>query len=130
MSYVSHADLGGRATGDAVVRDPSVEPFQARWEARIHALTLAMGATGTWNLDMSRAARETLPDYDALSYYGRWLAGLEKLLLERGLVSADELAAGRALHPARAVTKLSERSPGCPPSRRKSGCAFAGNRSS
>jgi nitrile hydratase len=58
-----------------------------------------MGATGCWNLDMSRAARETLPDYLDLGYYEIWLAGLEKLLAAKGLVTADELAAGRALHP-------------------------------
>jgi nitrile hydratase subunit beta len=60
-----------------------------------------MGATGAWNLDMSRSARETLPDYAELSYYAIWIKALEKLLLERTLIGADELAAGRMLHPAR-----------------------------
>jgi len=41
------------------------------------ALTLAMGTTGLWNIDASRAARETLADYRELSYYQIWLAGLE-----------------------------------------------------
>lgn len=43
--------------------------FHAAWEARILAVTLALGATGNWNLDMSRSAREVLPDYLDLSYY-------------------------------------------------------------
>ena len=73
--------------------------FHAAWEARALAVTLAMGATGNWNLDMGRAARESLPDYAALSYYQIWIAALEMLLLERGLVSRDELAAGRAVTP-------------------------------
>ena len=60
-------------------------------------MTLAMGATGSWNLDMARAARETLPNYAALSYYQIWIAALETLLLERGLVSSNELSAGRIL---------------------------------
>lgn len=64
------------------------------------ALTLAMGATGAWNIDQSRAARETQPDYAQLSYYHLWLAALTTLMAERGLVRADELAAGQALHPA------------------------------
>ena len=63
------------------------------------ALTLAAGATGAWNIDQSRAARETLPDYGELDYYRIWLAGLQRLLADRGLVGADELAAGHALHP-------------------------------
>lgn len=96
MSYVSHADLGGLDGSVPVVMDRDDEPFHGEWESRVHALTLAMGATGCWNLDMTRSARETLPNYGHLSYYEKWLAGLEKLLLARGLVTRDELAAGRA----------------------------------
>jgi nitrile hydratase subunit beta len=48
---------------------------------------------------MSRSARETLPNYRDLSYYEIWLGGLEKLLVAKGLVSTDELIAGRARHP-------------------------------
>lgn len=100
MSYLSHADLGGRPNAEAVRPEPEGEVFHAAWEPRALALTLAMGATGSWNIDTSRAARETLPDYEQLSYYQIWLAALERLLVERGLVRSDELAAGRALHPA------------------------------
>jgi nitrile hydratase subunit beta len=106
VSYLSHADLGGRLLEEPVAPEPEGAPFHARWQGRVHALTLAMGASGAWNLDMSRAARETLPDYDERSYYGRWLGGLERLLLARGLVTADEIAAGRALHPARPVSRV------------------------
>jgi nitrile hydratase len=98
MSYVSHADLGGQGGHGAVVREPEGDPFHAAWEPRALALTLAMGATGAWNIDMSRSARETLPDYAQRSYYAIWLAALEKLLVERGQVRPDELAAGRMLH--------------------------------
>lgn len=62
------------------------------------ALTLAMGATGAWNLDMSRAARESLPGYRRLSYYEIWVRALENLLAERGLATAREIALGRSLH--------------------------------
>lgn len=100
MSYLSHADLGGQPGHGRVQPEAEGDLFHAAWEPRALALTLAMGATGSWNIDMSRSARETLPDYAALSYYQVWLAALEKLLAERRLVSADELQAGRALHPA------------------------------
>lgn len=98
MSYISHADLGGRTGFGAVTPELEGELFHASWEPRALALTLAMGATGSWNIDASRAARETLPNYAALSYYGIWLGALEKLLAERGLVTSEELAAGHALH--------------------------------
>ncbi|HXY97951.1 MAG TPA: nitrile hydratase subunit beta [Steroidobacteraceae bacterium] len=101
MSYQSHADLGGQPMREAVVPEPEGELFHAPWERQALALTLAMGATGAWNIDMSRRARETLPDYRSLSYYQIWVSGLERLLIEHGLVEPDELAAGARLHPAR-----------------------------
>jgi nitrile hydratase len=70
-------------------------------------LTLAMGATGAWNIDMSRAARETLPDYGRLSYYEIWTHALEKLLRERGLLQPGEVASGRpAAVPAPALPRV------------------------
>lgn len=98
MTYTSHADLGGTPNTDPIVPEPEGELFHAGWEPRALAITLAMGGTGAWNIDMSRAARETLPDYAQRSYYAIWIAALEKLLAERGLVLPDELAAGRPLH--------------------------------
>ncbi len=106
MIYASHADLGGRDGFGAVMPEPEGELFHAPWEPRALALTLAMGATGAWNIDMSRSARETLPDYAQLDYYRIWLAALQRLLAERGLLQSDELAAGRALHAAPPLPRL------------------------
>lgn len=97
MSYRSHADLGGQSGHGRVVPEPEGQLFHSAWEPRALALTLAAGATGAWNIDMSRAARETLPHYRESSYYRIWLDALEKLLAERGWVQADELAAGHSL---------------------------------
>ncbi len=55
---------------------------------------------------MMRAARETLPDYLDLSYYQIWLAALEALLVAKGLVTAEELAAGRARHPPQRTSQI------------------------
>ena len=101
MSYRSHADLGGQDIRDRVVPEPEGELFHAPWERQALALTLAMGATGAWNLDTGRSVRETLPDYRSLSYYEIWIRGLERLLIEHGLVGPDEIAAGQMLRPAR-----------------------------
>jgi nitrile hydratase subunit beta len=106
MSYLSHADLGGQPSREHVVPEAEGELFHAHWEPRALALTLAMGASGSWNIDTSRAARETLPDYARLSYYQIWIGALEKLLAERQLALPDELAAGRALHPAVPVARV------------------------
>ena len=100
MSYHSNADLGGQDVRDPVRPEPEGELFHADWEPRVLALTLAMNATGLWNIDASRAARETIPRYRELSYYQVWLAGLEKLLRQSGAAQADEIDQGRTLHAA------------------------------
>jgi nitrile hydratase beta subunit len=106
MTYTTHADLGGRPGFGAVVPEPEEPLFHARWEPAALALTLAMGATGSWNIDMSRAARETLPGYLQLSYYQIWLAALERLMAERGQLLPDEIDAGRMLHPPVPVARV------------------------
>jgi nitrile hydratase len=82
--------------------------FHADWERRAFAVTLAMGACGEWNIDMSRFAREDRPpaEYLEKTYYELWAAGTERLVLEHGLVGADEIAAGKALHPAKPVRRV------------------------
>jgi nitrile hydratase beta subunit len=87
VSYHSQADLGGQDVPDPIVQEPEGEYFHAPWEPRVMALVVAMGPTGMSNIDMNRAARETLPNYRDLSYYEIWLAALEKLALQKGVLS-------------------------------------------
>ena len=103
-------DMGGMH-GFGPVRPERDEPwFHAEWERRAFALALAMGATGSWTLDQSRAARESIPaaTYLASSYYEIWLAALEALMRERGLVREDELVDGRVRTPALALARRLE----------------------
>jgi len=99
-------DMGGVWSGP-VRPEPNEPPFHAEWERRAFALTLAMAMPGGWNIDMSRFAREDRPpqEYLGMSYYQIWLAGLERLMLARNLISPDEIEAGRPLHPARPVAR-------------------------
>jgi len=91
-------DIGGMHGMGPVVIEKDEPVFHARWEARMYALQRAAGFHGRWNSDMSRFSRERMPpaDYFAATYYERWLFGLQTLLVERGLVTAQELASGRA----------------------------------
>lgn len=106
MSYETFADLGGLAGMGSVLFEADEPVFHGNWEATAFALTLAMGVTGAWNLDMSRRARETLPDYLSLSYYQIWINALCKLLTEQGLVTGEEIQAGHMLHPALPVKRV------------------------
>ena len=91
-------DMGGMHGMGAVVIEKDEPVFHARWEARTYALQRAASFHGRWNTDMSRFSRERMPPaaYLAASYYERWLFGLQTLLVEEGLVTAQELASGRA----------------------------------
>lgn len=95
-------DLGGMQGFGPVLPEPNEPRFHDEWERRAFALTLAMGATGAWNLDMGRAARESLPpaQYLSSSYYQIWFEALTKLLISQGLVSTDEIRDGKAQAPA------------------------------
>lgn len=104
--YISYADVGGQPADAPIKPEAEGLLWHHAWEPKALALTLAMGATGAWNLDMSRAARETLSDYARRSYYEVWVGALVALLEERGLVGSDELNAGRALHPGPQLNKL------------------------
>ena len=100
-------DMGGMHGFGKVEPEPDEPVFHASWEKRVLAMVRAMGATGTHNIDMARFSRESLPPsvYLASSYYKKWLLALENLLQQRGLVAADELAAGRALRPGKPLPR-------------------------
>ena len=87
-------DMGGMDGFGKVEVEPNEPPFHEPWEGRVLAMNRAMGATGIWNIDMSRHSREVLapPVYLAATYYQKWFLGLRNMLLERGLIDADDHA--------------------------------------
>jgi nitrile hydratase subunit beta len=100
-------DMGGMDGFGKVEAEPNEPVFHATWEGRVLAMQRAMGYAGAWHIDMSRFAQERLPPttYLGASYYQRWALALEKNLVERGYADADELAAGHALRPGKAVAR-------------------------
>jgi len=89
-------DLGGKEGCAELDYDPDVPVFSARWEASVFAMSGALGAFGvTKNTDQFRHAVERIEPaaYLTHGYYGRWLGGLENLLVEAGQISQDELSA-------------------------------------
>lgn len=88
-------DMGGRFGDGPVTPEAPDDPvFHEAWHGRALAITVAAGAMRSWNLDMSRHAREGLApaDYAAFSYYEKWLAGLADLLVAKGVLSEQDLA--------------------------------------
>lgn len=101
-------DLGGQMGFGPIELEENEPNFHAGWEERAFAVTLAMGATGSWTIDASRFARESLPPaiYLSSSYYEIWARGLEKLVVENGLVTSEELAAGTKLSDPKPVKRV------------------------
>jgi nitrile hydratase subunit beta len=100
-------DMGGMDGFGKVLPEPNEPTFHTEWEARVLAMVRAMGAAGAFNIDTSRYFRETLPPevYLGSSYYRKWLLGLEDLLVDKGFVGADEIAAGHATAPAKPLKR-------------------------
>jgi nitrile hydratase len=100
-------DMGGMDGFGKIEVEQNEPPFHERWEGRVLAMQRAMGYAGAWHIDDSRYAQETLPPqvYLAVSYYQRWALAMEKNLLARGLLTKEELAAGRALQPPKPLAR-------------------------
>jgi len=94
-------DMGGMHGFGKVEPEPNEPPFHAPWEGRALALNRMMGYARLWTIDDTRYAIEKFPPvfYLTASYYKKWFVRLENMLVERGLVGTDELAAGHSLRP-------------------------------
>ena len=101
-------DMGGRFGDGPIHPEADGIPELADWQWRALALTLASGSLGQWNIDISRHARECLSpqDYARYSYFEKWSAALADLLVARGVLDAEELAALTGTAHALAAKKL------------------------
>jgi nitrile hydratase len=87
--------MGGMTCYGPVEREENESLFHAPWEKRVFAMTmLSLGGIG--NLDEFRHAIERMDPvhYLSSSYYEHWLAGLETLAIEKGLLTPEEIASG------------------------------------
>jgi nitrile hydratase accessory protein len=80
----------------AIPRDKEGPVFREPWEAQAFAMAVLLHQRGhfTWKEWAERLAREIAADRghdDGTKYYRYWLAALEKLVAEKGLMTAGEL---------------------------------------
>jgi nitrile hydratase len=88
--------MGGMHGLGPVAPEPGEPVFHHDWERRVHAMVIASPTRG--NIDAGRHQRELIPgpQYLRMSYYEKWLTGLCEMLVRGGVVTAEELARGRA----------------------------------
>jgi nitrile hydratase accessory protein len=88
----------------ALPRDEGGPVFRAPWEAQAFAMTLRLHEAGHFSwaewaerlAQAIRAARERGDPDRGDTYYEHWLAALERLVADKGLASAAELARRKA----------------------------------
>ena len=88
-------DMGGRPTEEPLKTD---EHVLADWEIVSDGVAQALGAKGIRTTDESRRSMEDMPteEYLSLSYYERWTRGTELLLIEKGILTREEIDARQA----------------------------------
>ena len=89
----SHHDMGGLPAADI----NAAEHDYALWEKRVDALLVLLSAKNLITVDELRRNIETLgaEAYDTMSYYERWIHAIAQTLIQRGVLTLDEL--GRRL---------------------------------
>jgi len=97
-----HHDMGGLPAG----RVEATEHDYAEWERRVDALMVLLsgvkGGTPRMTVDELRKNIEALgPEaYDTMSYYERWVTSITQTMIQRGVITTDEL--GRKMEQIRA----------------------------
>jgi hypothetical protein len=88
-----HHDMGGLPAG-------KVEPTEhdyAQWERRVDALMVLLtgvkGGKRLMTVDELRKNVEALPPdaYDRMSYYERWVTSITQTMIQRGVITTEEL---------------------------------------
>jgi nitrile hydratase len=88
-------DLGGMHGFGRVVVERDEPVFHARWEGRVLGMMYQVVGFGWATLDAFRHGIERMDpvDYLTAGYYGRWLAAVERLLVERGVLAPGDVDA-------------------------------------
>ena len=80
-------DMGGQHGHGPLVAGVDEPVFHHRWEGRVYALMRLARRADVFNLDEMRRSIESIPPAEYLTdtYYERWLAALESLVVEKGV---------------------------------------------
>ena len=83
-------DRGGWPTNEPIDRS---EHHLMDWERRVDALHMVLGQKGVRTTDEMRRAIESLEpgQYETMSYYEKWTAALEILMVEKEILSTKQI---------------------------------------
>ena len=85
----SHHDMGGLPAAEVIASEHDF----ALWEKRVDALLVLLSAKKLMTVDELRRNIEALgaEAYDSMSYYERWIHAVSQTLIQRGVLSVDEI---------------------------------------
>ena len=85
-----HHDVGGLPGAGPIDHSDHV---LSDWEILADAVNQALGARGVKRTDEMRRAREEMDSdaYRNMSYYERWIASIETILIEKGILTKQEI---------------------------------------
>lgn len=90
LRHVVH-DVGGQPDVPMVYKEKEEED----WEMRTYVTCEVLAWRGVWNAEERRRAENDLGEtlYFGLPYYARWIMVAAKTLINKGLITPDELTA-------------------------------------
>jgi nitrile hydratase beta subunit len=94
-------DLGGMQDMGSLSIEANEPVFHEDWERGVLGVNAMLTLSGVYTVHEMRFAMEQISPLEYLGspYYLRWLDAFERILVEKGLVTREELASGRASRP-------------------------------
>ena len=86
--------MGGLPAGRVRRSEHPYDDWQLRVDAMMMLLVGVVGGNRRMTVDELRKNIESLPpaDYDKMGYYDRWVVSLTQTMIQRGVITTDELA--------------------------------------
>ena len=96
MNEINDRQIADMEEGISLPRKNGELVFDAPWEGRAFGMAVALNENGEYEWsEFQRLLAAEIADAknsnDPSTYYERWLASLEKLLLDKGMLEAKEL---------------------------------------
>lgn len=90
----SHHDMGGQPAGKVRRSEHAYDDWQLRVDAMMMLLVGVVGGKKRMTVDELRRNIESLApaDYDKMGYYDRWVISLTQTMIQRGVITTDDLA--------------------------------------
>ena len=86
--------MGGLPAGKVRRSEHAYDDWELRVDALMMLLIGVVGDAKRMTVDELRKNIEALPpaDYDRMGYYDRWVISLTQTMIQRGVITTDELA--------------------------------------